>query len=375
MTFYTRSSYENYYTLYFFALLIFFITFYVSYVTIRDRSHQSIEFNHHDISEIENERNTRELAILPVQEKIIPQPTKKIYTPIALQPPVQKTIYTLPPIRYGPDFLFFGNVRCGTASFYDALRHHPQIVAPENKDINFWANMDERRKGVQAYHQSYFPPRTDSRMYGDGSTSAIACPGTATTLQRQYPNLKLIAAFRHPVDRAFSHYQACMKNPQNAFLFEFDSEMHRQIEHLRSCEGKYATEKEKLVLCYGNTRRLCQWNKSDTTGCMHIVLLGLYPILTQEWVSVFPRDRFFTFDMHEFYEDGQRILDDTFQFLGLTTPTTFSERSRWASVHINENTDVPTVSPEAYDRGMKMLYDYYLEMNIIFGESYRTGIE
>lgn len=376
---------DSYFTLYFFGLTIFFVIIYASYATLRPHIRPSLHTEKQN-PYIKTTIDKRELlphetddtynVSSPPARVLDPAPKPKIAA-LSPNPILNPKFHLMPAVfrRSGPDFFYFGNIRCATASFYEALRHHPQVVAPANKDINFWVNMDERRKGVQAYHNLYFPLRNDPRVYGDGSTAAIACPGTATTLHRQYPDLKLFASFRHPVHRAYSHYQACKRDPGNAFLLPFGQEMIRQTQHLRSCEGRYATEKEKLVLCYGNTRRLCQWSKSDTTGCAHIVLLGLYPVLTREWVSVFPKSSFFWFDMHQFHEDGARILQDAFDFLGLDQPTSFADRSRWASVALNEIIDDLGVSSEEYNLGIQTLYDYYTEMNVIDDNMYITGLE
>lgn len=279
--------------------------------------------------------------------------------------------------KVGPDFLFFGNAKCGTTSFFAALGRHPQVVPSKPKEINYWVNMSQRRAGLAPYHNKHFPPRSpnDKRMYGDGSILTITCPGVAPILYKNYPNLKLIAAFRHPVKRAISHYQMCLRNQARARMLSFDMEMKRQIDHMRDCDASYADERERLVSCYGDVRRLCEWSSGNFPGCDHIVMMSMYPILTQEWKTTFPRDQIFWFDSTDFYKEGARVLQETFDFLGLTELTSEEQRRRWAEPLLNTNKRDQSIPPEILRRGSAMLASYLTERGVMEGDVYFTGLE
>ena len=127
----------------------------------------------------------------------------------------------------GPDFVGVGMQRCGTTWAADMLAQHPGILMIK-KEVNFFVRY--YRKGTQWYHD-WFCDKGD-RVAGEFSPNYMisprpdpACkelypswnprrkllfwmrePSARDELRSRYPNVKVLAVFRNPVERAWSAY-------------------------------------------------------------------------------------------------------------------------------------------------------------------------
>lgn len=125
-----------------------------------------------------------------------------------------------------PNFLIIGAFKSGTTSLTTYLNQHPKIFIPWLQEPNFFASEnfraydDGETRPLRTSGGVYDRRRTDSlSQYGAlfegvpadvvaGESSPwylrdpVACPRISTML----PNVKLVAIFRHPADRAFSGF-------------------------------------------------------------------------------------------------------------------------------------------------------------------------
>jgi hypothetical protein len=129
-----------------------------------------------------------------------------------------------------PDFLVIGAFKSGTTSLAQFLGDHPQIYMPWLQEPNFFAYEQadiegsprpevernsvykRHRARTLAQYESLFEEAPAGALVGECSPeymrSAYACPRIAEEL----PNAKLLAILRNPIDRAFSDYQAFVRD-------------------------------------------------------------------------------------------------------------------------------------------------------------------
>jgi hypothetical protein len=119
-----------------------------------------------------------------------------------------------------PHFLVIGAAKSGTTALYHALRAHPDLYMPENKEPQFFAfpegpltfrgphDAHRHRRTVTdwAAYQRLFDDCRGHQRAGEASThylySAIA-PGR---IRERLPDVRLIAILREPARRAYANY-------------------------------------------------------------------------------------------------------------------------------------------------------------------------
>lgn len=111
--------------------------------------------------------------------------------------------------RMAPSFLIAGVQRCGTSSLFHYLCQHPDMAAPERKELHFFNRADY--SGDMRHYKSFFPARhfTHKRMItGEATPEYSFYPDLMCRIQAVLPEIKIILIVRDPVQRAISHYRA-----------------------------------------------------------------------------------------------------------------------------------------------------------------------
>ena len=102
-------------------------------------------------------------------------------------------------------FAIVGVQKAGTSSLYQMLTQHRMIVAGAHKELRFfiephdWDNPD---------YSTYRRPawRRQQREAGDATPGYLFYPHAIERMHGYDPDLKLLASFRDPIERAFSHW-------------------------------------------------------------------------------------------------------------------------------------------------------------------------
>ena len=113
-----------------------------------------------------------------------------------------------------PSFLIVGAQRCGTNSLYQFLADHPGVARALARAGG--PLLRRRLHHGLDWYRGHFPTR--HRMEARGAAGVPAITGESSPyylfhplaperIARTLPAVKLIVLLRHPVDRAFSHYQ------------------------------------------------------------------------------------------------------------------------------------------------------------------------
>ena len=187
-----------------------------------------------------------------------------------------------------PDFLIIGAGKCGTTSLNYYLGNHPQILLPNNKEINFFS---KNFTCDWDWYLSQFPSITDNSKFitGEASPSYFFMPHVPERIFQLAPNIKLIVLLRNPVDRSISAYYQNRKT----------GKVTQTLEEVVMREIKHAKKLSKDELSYAGG----------------IVLQGLYFWKLQRWLQIFPREQFLILPSEDFFAHPAQIMKQVCQFL------------------------------------------------------------
>jgi hypothetical protein len=112
------------------------------------------------------------------------------------------------------DFLLIGAEKSGTTWLADMLRQHPQVYVPAVKELFYF---NERFLESPELHNfnfdqpldwylSHFRAAAPGQLRGEASPAYLCDPIAPRRIFDFNPRLQLLAALRHPVERAFSQY-------------------------------------------------------------------------------------------------------------------------------------------------------------------------
>lgn len=158
------------------------------------------------------------------------------------------------------DFIGLGAQKSGTSWAYACLYEHPEICAPI-KEIHFFSR-PRFAKGKEWY-EDHFKRCTEGKLKGEFSTSYLYSAETPSRIRGYYPQAKLIAILRNPIDRAYSQYRNAIKSgeiPETVTFEKFKADEKSVLE-----QGLYAQQLKRyfdlfpkeqlLVLIYEDIKK------------------------------------------------------------------------------------------------------------------------
>lgn len=108
-----------------------------------------------------------------------------------------------------PNFLVIGAMKAGTTSLYEYLRHHPQIFMSGVKELDFFVEHMNWRRGRAWYEAQFRSVKSGAIAIGEASPSYSKhplLPGVPARVAALLPDVRLIYLVRHPIERMRSHY-------------------------------------------------------------------------------------------------------------------------------------------------------------------------
>ncbi|MCG7989089.1 MAG: sulfotransferase [Candidatus Thiodiazotropha weberae] len=114
------------------------------------------------------------------------------------------------------DLFIVGCIKGGTTWLYDVLSTSPDIYAPMLKEPHYFSRIKQIRphiKHVNDYNEylALYQSGDSHRYRMDGSASYLYEKNTAQRIYEYNPDAKILILLRHPVRRAFSHYQMLLR--------------------------------------------------------------------------------------------------------------------------------------------------------------------
>ncbi len=171
-----------------------------------------------------------------------------------------------------PNFLIIGAQRSGTTWIHRCLMEHPEVFAPAEKELDFFTLYYDR--GLD-YYSSFFRDAQGYSAIGEVTPHYINRVKTAERIAACLPDVKLIAIFRNPVERAFSFYS----------MFK---------DRYPNMDFRTALEYDKALI--GN---------------------GLYFDLVQNYLHFFDRKQFLFLLFDDLKKNNVEFIQSIFKFLGV----------------------------------------------------------
>ncbi|MDQ4058746.1 MAG: sulfotransferase, partial [Actinomycetota bacterium] len=70
-----------------------------------------------------------------------------------------------------PNFLIIGAMKAGTTSLYHYLRSHPEVFMPAVKELDFFVEDINWRRGLSWYRRQFASAPPEARAVGEASTN------------------------------------------------------------------------------------------------------------------------------------------------------------------------------------------------------------
>lgn len=110
-----------------------------------------------------------------------------------------------------PNFFVIGASKSGTTSLHDYLSQHPDIFMPGRKELRFFSNDGNYGDdGYKQYLKTYFTEAHGHTAVGEATPGYLLHGDRVVRRMLESisdpSQLRFIAVFREPVDRAISHY-------------------------------------------------------------------------------------------------------------------------------------------------------------------------
>lgn len=123
-----------------------------------------------------------------------------------------------------PNFIGIGVQKGGTSWLYKQLLQHPEIFVPEHrKEIHFFDEYYDRK---MEWYIKWFR-NADRKAIGEITPNYIYDENVPKKIHESFPDIKFIVMLRHPVERAFSHYQMIFQSGEGQKYEGFDDFMAR----------------------------------------------------------------------------------------------------------------------------------------------------
>jgi len=196
----------------------------------------------------------------------------------------------------GPQCLVIGAQKSGTSAFAKFLSKHPDVCNNFN-EIDFF---NFHFSNGADWYETVLGQRGRNRFSLDKSPNYMFFPKVPERVHALYPDVKIIAILRNPVDRAYSNYQMMKRNKSIPTTFE--EELAREEKLISNDQEEYAEDPTSF------------WCKHHPFAYKS---RGIYVEQLKRWLDYFPREQILVFSFEEFYSDPRRAMRKAFEFLGL----------------------------------------------------------
>ena len=202
-------------------------------------------------------------------------------------------------LRRLPDYLIFGTQKCGTTSLYNYLVQHPNVESALKKEVKYFDLFANESIG---WYRSHFCYTNSANLCGEATPDYIFFPSIARKIQASIPEVRLVAIFRDPVQRAYSHYRFSVRRgfEHLSFADAISSELQRMDNAAVEVRGNDQSLSENWQY-----RERSYWNR------------GLYGDQLSQWLRIFPREQFLFLTAKCLREDSKTTMRQVTDFLGI----------------------------------------------------------
>lgn len=217
-------------------------------------------------------------------------------------------------------FAVVGVQKAATTSLYEMLVQHPGVVDGPQKEIRFFLEANDwDRPDYSTYRR---PVLSGGDIAGDATPAYLFWPGAMEHLHAYDPGLRLMASFRDPIERAFSHWA-----------------MERSRHH------DYPDLPEAIAL-YGDDGLPERAPDGPPTRLLRRSLFnrGLYGAQLERALALFPPAQWELFEFRELVSHHEASLDRATDLLGLPRFETYPALDHRMATPTSNAGTAPTVA-------------------------------
>ena len=133
-----------------------------------------------------------------------------------------------------PNFLYIGTSKAGSTWVFNLLDNHPEVYIVAGKGAYYFDSHFDRG---ESWYLDHYQSANGQKILGEISHSYLYSKKASERIKAMNPNMKLMACFREPAERAFSAYLDRIKN------LKFTGTFEQALEEIPSLleRGRYAT--------------------------------------------------------------------------------------------------------------------------------------
>ncbi|MFK5951338.1 MAG: sulfotransferase, partial [Methylococcales bacterium] len=164
-----------------------------------------------------------------------------------------------------PTFFVVGAQKSGTTSLHNYLCGHPDIFLPFQKETKFFVKDELYKKGLEYYEKTFFSEYSGEKAVGEIDPDIIYFNKALERIKNSNIVPKFIFIFRHPVDRAFSHYLMTYRRGRESLSFSnavaeekerINKGDYENMEYSYISRGFYARQLDRFILEYSPSSML-----------------------------------------------------------------------------------------------------------------------
>lgn len=188
------------------------------------------------------------------------------------------------------DFVCAGFVKSGTTSLYTALRKHPDIFLPQEKETHYMGWRKRYEDAPDRYNKRHYANVKKGKVVGAIEPSYRK---SAVGIYESFgPDVKLIFMMRNPADAAYSNFKMMMRRPKCMQLVKYYFKYRKfSVKMFDDYIDDYVT------------------NQKDPRFC--------YDVWIEQYCKLFkPENMFFIF-FEEIISEPEKVFNELQEFLGV----------------------------------------------------------
>lgn len=203
-------------------------------------------------------------------------------------------------------FFILGAPKSGTTSLHYYLSQHPGVRFPVIKEPVFFES--EFDKGLGHYYAKYFPDADPTGLFGDARPINLFLPFVPERIARSFPEARMLAILRDPIDRAYSHWW--MRHCKDREPLSFDDAIEANlagVEQWARLQGPEGPEMWKRALSVD----------SGESSLRVYVEIGYYAEQLERYLQRFRPEQLLVINSSYLQKHPAESLSRACQFLGL----------------------------------------------------------
>ena len=273
------------------------------------------------------------------------QSTKKLYQKFRYGLIKRHFYYLTSSVRVLPNFFVIGAGRTGTTSLYHYLNQHPCLTKSAYDELGYFD--DNFHLGLNWY-RSLFPTKFTQKkveskhkkfLTYDVTPQYIRRPWTARRISSYFPNAKLIAVLRNPVDKTYSHYN--MSTVESNEKRSFEKIITKEIEEFQ--KTRYEDKDDSYFSTVVEESYLAR---------------SFYQEQLEIWFKLFPKKQILIIKSEDLSNKTSKVLQDIFNFLMLPEYEIQDISRHRVSSYSQMNSNVRKTLLEFFRPYNKRLYEF-----------------